>query len=692
MSALYGLNGSGKTSVLQSARTALTGGHGAHAGALNDLHIRVTDVGRNRSNSFLDELSTFIDESVSRVYGEVFSPGSIDDAGWYTGDGGRSDTDLYFVGDDPGRNSADLSFPDKLKKFIELYAVKNRLIGRHIDLLESVASHCRLTLKATGDGTWSVWIAGRPDDARQISEHFENLELIVEKYLRDPAPPDQIVEWETDMIQEVQAALLYFIRPAALGRKMEVHSDLPRWLQVPLVHLGDGFSTAAVVTINEKSTVDDLDQHTLQVLKSAILQHDANAESASGKDSKIFEEIEEVIGQVEDRANTFLSALLPGSAQLRFNLRNHEGLLFGLRPCWEFNLPVSGQLTRRPVKHLSKAQLRWALASVSIALAEFSDRPVVFLCDEPEAGLHRLAERALARGLVDISSLNSLNIVAATHSPQILDQPEISKVLITREPKTGAIRNRRLSLDFSGNLVSALIGTDAGLSFGDILQLMRVAVVVEGLHDEIVFGRLLQPQLDAAHAGLFPIRGASRLRSLAEARLLFLATDAKILVVVDNVQNSELASMWSEITVAAASGDLELARIEVARMATLGKDEGKFLGELATAALEFGTLDRIEVFGLSQPDVICYLPTAAVLGTSAPPWSEIILEWTAKMNNKPSNIKGFLKKSGFLPQDPHEVDDLVVSAAESAASSIEFLNPEIVALGERIMALSTIRR
>ncbi|MBY6687228.1 AAA family ATPase [Rhodococcus sp. BP-149] len=693
-SALYGLNGSGKTSVLRSIDAALSGGRDGKAGSMNDLHIQIIDHNQAEANSFLDHLSTFIDDAISRIYGEVFSPGSIDDEGWYTGNGAQPNRDLYFVGKDPGRNSKDLSFANKLKKFVDLYAIKNELIGDHTDFLESIASDVRLTLRATGNGTWSVWIAGRPNEAGLISEHLNNLFLIFKKFLQDPVPDRQVVEWEPDMIQEMKASFSYIVKPTASGEHaVEDIRRFPEWVQIPLIHLGDGFSEPAVVAISESSASHNLDHQTLLTLTSRFLLKSDNAtELPDNEFTKSLELINVANRQIEHRANKFLSTFLPASPEIRFNLRNQGDLFVGLRPCWEFLLQRSDQSLRRHIRHLSQAQLRWAEASVSMALAEVTDRPVIFLCDEPEAGLHRLAERALARGLVDISSSDQLNIVVATHSPHVLDQAEIHKTLISREPTTGTINNRQLDLAFSDTLVSSVLGIEAGLTFSDILQLMRVAVVVEGLHDEIVFARLLRPQLDAAHARLMPIRGAKRLKSLAEARLLFSATEAKILVVVDNIQNSKLDSLWSAITAAAAVGDFELARSTAATIATLGNDEGQFLGELATAALEFGNIDRIEVHGLSQPDVICYLPTASFLGPEAPSWPQIIREWTAKMRNRPSNIKKYLKDAGYLPQDSREIDDLVVSAAESAANGAELLDPDIIALGERIMALSTIRR
>src|SRR4051794_15966142 len=75
---------------------------------------------------------------------------------------------------------------------------------------------------------------------------------------------------------------------------------------------------------------------------------------------------------------------------------------------------------------------------------------------------------------------------------------------------------------------------ELGLSVGDLWALARLTVVVEGVHDEWVFSNLLRDSLDSAVAGIFPIHGAARLRSLAEARLIMHGTDAPTLIVLDD--------------------------------------------------------------------------------------------------------------------------------------------------------------
>jgi ABC-type molybdenum transport system ATPase subunit/photorepair protein PhrA len=45
--------------------------------------------------------------------------------------------------------------------------------------------------------------------------------------------------------------------------------------------------------------------------------------------------------------------------------------------------------------------------------------PTIFICDEPEAGLHRHAEHRMAKGLPELARARGLGVVAATHSPDL---------------------------------------------------------------------------------------------------------------------------------------------------------------------------------------------------------------------------------------------------------------------------------
>src|SRR4051794_37091247 len=99
-----------------------------------------------------------------------------------------------------------------------------------------------------------------------------------------------------------------------------------------------------------------------------------------------------------------------------------------------------------------------------------------------------------------------------------------------------------------------------GMSVGELWPLSRVTVVVEGLHDEAVLTSLLRDSLDAAPAGVYATHGGTRLKSLAEPALIINATDAEILVVLDELQSSRVDPLWTEIKHSVAAGDFDAAR------------------------------------------------------------------------------------------------------------------------------------
>jgi hypothetical protein len=86
-------------------------------------------------------------------------------------------------------------------------------------------------------------------------------------------------------------------------------------------------------------------------------------------------------------------------------------------------------------------------------------------------------------------------------------------------------------------------------------------------------------------------------------------TDARVLVMVDNLTQIELEPIWAEIRREYRDGDLGAAK-GVARGLERKGAEGAWLGELVERAITIGRLDRLDLFGLSKTDIICYFDPA----------------------------------------------------------------------------------
>ena len=186
---------------------------------------------------------------------------------------------------------------------------------------------------------------------------------------------------------------------------------------------------------------------------------------------------------------------------------------------------------------LSRAQRRWAELSITLALQRRVGVPLVILLDEPEAALHRRAERHLVRGLEQLSHELNASIVVATHSPAFFEQTPAQLVHVYREAH--------------GHTALAEMPTglrdrvdDLGLDPTDLLQLCRIVVLVEGQHELSILGELIGDELRQAGALMFAMRGVSKLASTADAQLLFTYTDVSLLVVVDNDDADRVTDIW----------------------------------------------------------------------------------------------------------------------------------------------------
>jgi hypothetical protein len=259
--------------------------------------------------------------------------------------------------------------------------------------------------------------------------------------------------------------------------------------------------------------------------------------------------------------------------------------------------------------------------------------------------------------------------------------------LISRSDQQG-VTARPVSLSVVDGLAAEQTAGRLGMSIGDLWSLTKVAVIVEGLHDECVFSALIGEQLDSAPAGIFPIHGGARLRSLAEARLLFDGTDAQILVVLNDLVHAEITPIWRSIQDAGAQGSFDTAHTSIEELRGMKGDSYLFLHQFASRAPPRGRLDRVHVHGLGQPDVICYLTPELVLNRPEP-WPDLIQRWTrSAAPADPKNLKGWLKKQGLLPQDQASIDASIATAATQMKVDHVPVPADLVALGLHVVELA----
>lgn len=246
---------------------------------------------------------------------------------------------------------------------------------------------------------------------------------------------------------------------------------------------------------------------------------------------------------------------------------------------------------------------------------------------------------------------------------------------------------------------------ELGLTPAELQSLMKVAVVVEGLHDEVVFSHLLRKELNAAVAGIFPLRGGAKAPTLLEAKLLIDGSAVPILVVLDNTVQEEIEPIWTEIVSLAEAGDMEKARA-LADEKLRGVDELTYLKELARAGIESDGLGRVRFFGVRRPDVICYLPEDLILNRCAADqdweWDKLIedflgAEQARKIQQgksfRPRSIKKFLSShpsssNPCFPAETKLVNEAIEAAAVRAARAGRERHEDLNELAAKILELS----
>lgn len=674
LTVLYGLNGAGKSYLLRALSDTFAG---RGSKKYLDLHVRLRE-DSNEVGSLVKQIDSALTSAVNKERGEMYSSYSFDE---------------HDILDEEYRESSDdeLSIEEKCEKLIELRAAHHSYSNETTAALESIVKYGRYTLNPQKDGTWSLWLSAGISDAtpaRELLYSAPEALRIFYRELYDRA--SESAPYQHDLVP-LHVAMPYATefstkRP---GEAIGVSVNWPEWLQIPVFFIANGLTLTPVSAIDVTGEASQLDADTLGAL--------IRPEHTRRKEERIVIGVDDGDGietsaavatrlhQLEITCNAHLKKVLIDAPTLRFYLRTPDELLAGLRPQWEFY--VRGNDTWVAIGRLSTAQLRWTEFSIELAIAQRSDAPVVFICDEPEQGLHRLAERQVAGGLLELAAHERMSAIVATHSPRVLNSAHVHRVLTFRG-RNGQTSIRPLSLSLLDELDRGISSSQLGLEFSDLVQLMNVAVVVEGLHDEVVLKNILRPQLDDAAAQILPMRGAIHAKSLVEARLLFLATEAQILVVLDNISHGELAEPWAALRDAAKVGDLDAARESIGAIAALKVDEAKYLAELASAALETSDISRIHVHGLSQPDIVCYLPESDLLPQPSPTWTELKEDWTTSPRG-PKNIKRYLYERKLLPAPKTaELNLLIDEAARAAANTPAVVDPDLIRLGDHIVSLA----
>jgi hypothetical protein len=238
---------------------------------------------------------------------------------------------------------------------------------------------------------------------------------------------------------------------------------------------------------------------------------------------------------------------------------------------------------------------------------EPSDAPGFYIVDEPEGHLHPAAIRSVRDWLTQLAQ-TAATVLIATHSPILLGSPSklITRILVLRR------ENGTELLPLTGSPAAVL--TDAsdilGVTQGELLLMTRLALFVEGLHDQIILTEWFGEELRANGIRVFSVRGVDNLLTLVESEIVA-ALGIRIATLSDStaIPRTRSGTLRSR-------GDQVIARL---------------LHEAATAGIE------VKAVGLSRTDILHYLDDRACQHAAPrfPGWEAATAEHAASGSREP---------------------------------------------------------
>jgi predicted ATPase len=239
----------------------------------------------------------------------------------------------------------------------------------------------------------------------------------------------------------------------------------------------------------------------------------------------------------------------------------------------------------------SQAERRWLL----LGKKSMRQSTKWLVIDEPESGMHRTAEAELADVLSSSLWASSNILVVATHSPEFLNLPNVNVIHVVK------------GSTYSLNKIDREKFLDLGLRPSDLLAGTKTFLLVEGEHEKVIFETMFGDELQRLKCRIIVARGAKNMKDIFESQFIFDFTDAVIVSLLDNIDSKDVENVWSESKKLAQSGRIIEAG-QYVRHSLPGSKSGEnvFLSQFLTLALANGQHERVEVWGLSKPDIVFY--------------------------------------------------------------------------------------
>src|SRR5579871_1059029 len=613
---VYGKNGIGKTWLLRSLHHALSG---IDTGRLAYVHLRLEP-------EWLDEDEEHASDPLNALLLDALQQ-QLDR--WYGGG--------PYLGSAPREGTLS-------QLLVSLLAADDSVESGSV-FSNELSRGCRLSLQPIGRDTprWRVHVSLSPsEDTPALSallgykgyrqSEQQRIEELIERAKEEAhsrgldTPPDEAIEdvlrailreggsddWHDHLGNlGVAPSHLHSVQLAEAALPGLVGSGLP----IPLVGVCD-LTLARGFSVLVSDVGDAIEERTLAALSASTT---SIIEAMSDTEVFLTPAAAARLQRVSSSAARYLAdALGTDSPQLRCRIipgwRESQPLI------WEASTDAGSEWF--PYKALGTGHQRWAVAATHLALLDFEADVVgqtgngyvpswqsILLMDEPEAGLHPMAQREAFEGLGKFASGYSL--VVASHSSVPFGMQNARLLYLHRgesgKSELAAMEDemQRLLLGDRGSI------TTLGLDPADAFQAISTFLLVEGEHDVAVLTSLVSPELTELRVACLPFRGTKAVgAAAAEMQLRF--TDARVCFLVDNNSRGLAETAWREAQRLARRGERALALKELDLLGR-GTPEQQFLQTVCVGAIKHSHHDRVQVTGWNAPDVICLLPVEEFL-------------------------------------------------------------------------------
>jgi energy-coupling factor transporter ATP-binding protein EcfA2 len=653
--ALYGLNGIGKTRVLEALGRALAG---YHVSENTWVHVRFDAASlAGGADQVLDDALVF---PLREAIGVTLQQN-------YPGEGPPVDLDS-----------------DSIRQMIEMFAKAKTEIG--ISTVSEMIDRGCFSLCPVGRSSplWHVWLSADPmDDAPWTRWLIQQHRLML-----TPSPETSPENQERPTAEEAAEALRTFLAEnfqftlagtfVHFARRSQAEHEA--WVPTPIAYLGDlELDTGVSISLTSEEESDLAERSIRLVQKCAPIIEVADeyevepSESARGMLQRMGDAADEELGKVLGHNAPVLACVLKP---------------WGVAPPIEW---VSVDLFSGdafPIAELGSGRSRWAVMAAHLAVANLSNMSdperayshrsdSVLIIDEPELGLHPAAVHEMFNGLT--SWADGRTVIVATHSGAAMSDERITLIYVDRnelgqivcKPMEPRMHNllQGLRSKTTRDAVESL-----GLGPSDVLQTVRRFIIVEGEHDAALIEAILAgEELSRARVAVLPMRGSHNLMSVLGAQMIFDYTSADVLVVLDRTNGAHFEDVWGEAKRLHESGNDD-ASLRVLAELSDGTAEEQKLREFCERAIRTDRSRRIEVYGLSKADVILYLPVKGFI-PHASSWDEVVQSW----DRNACSFKEHVARGGRA---------VTVRRVRELAGKLDCLHDDLVELRKRCLGLS----